>query len=285
MSDIQVLTSKVQQLGSSASLWNRLALWAVAATAIVAALYFVFSLVASRKNTALQIAQAEPDHAKDSQLAGDLKDKDVAISAADQKAASAKLETARLTKEAEQAKTERAEADKQIAIAKADAARAKEGIANAEAVSAKAGVEVARLQVVVANAEKRRLEAERALLEVQERIKPRRLTAKQSADFVKILKSLPNGTIDVGWTSGGADEAFTFAVQILSLFKEAHWTVRNEASINNHLDISVVGIGVLVRGAASTDPSKRRLRGASNLLQPWQRYRLRLRLSEWTCSS
>ena len=121
MSDIQALTSKVQQLGSSASLWNRLALWAVAATAIVAALYFVFSLVASRKNTALQIAQAELDHAKDSQLAGDLKDKDVAISAADQKAASAKQETARLTKEAEQAKTERAEADKQIAIAKADA--------------------------------------------------------------------------------------------------------------------------------------------------------------------
>ena len=55
---------------------------------------------------------------------------------------------------------------------------------------------------------------------------------------------------------GGGDEGFTFARQILSLFGEAQWTVRNEASITNHLDISVIGIGILVRGPAATDPSK-----------------------------
>ena len=166
------------------------------------------------------------------------------------------VEIARLTTEAEKAKAERAEADKQIAIAKADAARAKEGIANAEAVSAKASVEVSRLQVVVANAEQKRAEAERALLELQERTQPRRLTAKQRADFVKALRNLPDGAIDFGWVCIGGDEAFAFSQQIFALFKEARWTVRNEASIANHLDLSVVGIGILVRGPAALEPGK-----------------------------
>src|SRR6266446_4716428 len=217
MSDIQALTSKVQQLGSSATLWNRLALWAVAATAIVAALYFVFSLIASRKNTALQVAQAELNRAKDSQLTGDLKDKDVAISAADQKAADAKKETARLTKEAEQAKTERAEADKQIAIAKADAAKAKEGIANAEAVSAKAGVEVARLQVVVANAETRRLEAERELAEVKRLQLPRSIPLNLRDKLVQELSRFSGQVLNVIEPVSSDLDASQFAGQIEAL--------------------------------------------------------------------
>jgi hypothetical protein len=166
------------------------------------------------------------------------------------------VEIARLTSEAERAKTERAEADKQIAIATADAARAKEGIANAEARSLEASAEVSRLQVIVANAEQKRAEAERDLLELQERIKPRRLTAKQGAEFVRVLRSLPNGTVDFGHTSGGGDEAFSFARQLLSLFKEAGWTVKNEASISNHLEIAVTGVGILTRGAPPTEPGK-----------------------------
>ncbi|HEV7891729.1 MAG TPA: hypothetical protein VGP08_13895 [Pyrinomonadaceae bacterium] len=166
-----------------------------------------------------------------------------------EKIAALNTEAEALRVEAEKAKAERAEADKQIAIARADAAKANEG-------AVKASAEVARLQIVVANAETKRAEAERALLELQERIKPRRLTAKQSADFVKILKGLPNGTIDFGYTAGGSDEGFIFARQLLSLFKEAGWTIRNEVSIANHLDISVVGIGVLMRGPDATEPGK-----------------------------
>lgn len=67
---------------------------------------------------------------------------------------------------------------------------------------------------------------------------------------------LPNGTIDLGFTSGGGDEGFNLARELLSLFKEAGWTVRNEASIANHLDIQVIGVGILTRGSAATDPSK-----------------------------
>ena len=156
-------------------------------------------------------------------------------------------EIARLTKEAEQAKTERAEADKQIAIAKADAAKATEG-------TAKATAEVARLQAVVANAERKRAEAERALLELQERIKPRKLSAKQSADFVAALRATPKGVIDLGYTSSGCDDCFDFTRQFFGLFKEAGWTIRNEASFFNHFDIQVVGVAALVRGPAPSHP-------------------------------
>jgi hypothetical protein len=132
-------------------------------------------------------------------------------------------EIARLTKEAEQAKAERAEADKQIAIAKADAARAKEGIANAEAVSAKASVEVARLQVVVANAETKLAQAEKALLELQERIKPRRFTTEQEKNLVAALKASPEkGLIEITCVMGDG-EGFAFASQIDRILKAADW--------------------------------------------------------------
>ncbi len=75
--------------------------------------------------------------------------------------------------------------------------------------------------------------------------KPRRLTAKQSADFVKVLRTLPNGAINLGFTSGSADDGFNLAQQLLPLFKEAGWTVRNEARIRNHLEIQVTGVGIL----------------------------------------
>lgn len=129
---------------------------------------------------------------------------------------------AALTKEAEQAKTERAEADKQIAIAKADALRAKEGIANAEARSVEASAEVARLQVVVANAEKRRLEAEKALLELQERIEPRHLTAEQRGNLVRLLKARDASEIEVVALVGDS-EAKAFAVELKAALDEAGW--------------------------------------------------------------
>lgn len=36
------------------------------------------------------------------------------------------------------------------------------------------------------------------ILSLEERLKPRRLTPKQSADFVRALRTFPNGVIDLG---------------------------------------------------------------------------------------
>jgi hypothetical protein len=245
MPDIQTLTSLVQQLDAAAGWWSNKALWFVAFTAIAAAGYLVTSLMASDRATKLKNVQAQLIKAKDDQLTGDLKSKDVSISAADQKAADAQKETARLTKEAEQAKTERAEADKQIAIAKADALRAKEGIANAEAVSAKAGVEVARLQGVVANAETRRLDAERKLLELQERLKPRHLTADQRTTLIGLSKDVPKGEVVIYAFIGDA-EGIAFSLELLDALTAAGWSVRHAGQ---HTIMFSAGVTILVRSA------------------------------------
>ena len=96
--------------------------------------------------------------------------------------------------------------------------------------------------------------AEKDLLDLKDRIKPRKLTDQQCIDFVKTLKTFPNGVVDFGYTSAGGDETFNFTKQFLPLFKEAGWTVRNEASIANHLDIQVIGVGVVTSVSASPNP-------------------------------
>jgi hypothetical protein len=139
--------------------------------------------------------------------------------------AKANEEIAQLTKDAEVAKTERAEADKQIAIAKADAARAREG-------TVRATVEVNRLQVVVANAEQKRAEAERALVEVQERIKPRHLTADQSAQLTLFLQANPKGEVSIHFPGDDA-EASGFARELAEAIAKGGW------KININTDVGV----------------------------------------------
>ena len=97
--------------------------------------------------------------------------------------------------------------------------------------------------------------AERNLLELQQRMKPRHLTEKQAADFVDALKRYRHGVIDFGYTSAGGDETFDFAKQFLPLFKKAGWIARNEKSIANHLDIQVIGAGILTSGPTGPDPA------------------------------
>jgi hypothetical protein len=141
-------------------------------------------------------------------------------------------EIARLTVEAETAKTERAEADKQIAIAKANAARADEG-------AAKATAEVARLQIIVANAETKRAEAEKALLELQERIKPRHLSAQQNARFLELLNANPKGSVEVRCPIGDP-EIYNFALEIEAVLKAAGW----QTTLNNRVIITPMPVGL-----------------------------------------
>ncbi len=96
--------------------------------------------------------------------------------------------------------------------------------------------------------EERAAVAERALLELQQRVKPRNLTDAQRAAFVKALAVLPNAVVKFGYTSGSADEGFNFARQLLPLFKQANWVVPEAPTgMTNHLEIQVTGVGVLVR--------------------------------------
>jgi len=136
-----------------------------------------FSLIASRKNTALQTAQAELDRAKDSQLASDLKDKDLQIAETknegkrieiDAKNRAAEIEANANKKIAET----KAEADVKIAEAAKDA-----NTANAQAQKALLAQEQLREQNLATEA---RLESERnTRLELEESLEPRVLESHE----------------------------------------------------------------------------------------------------------
>jgi hypothetical protein len=251
---IHAKTTKIAQMRtrimnifpSSVEGWNTLfqaiSIIFVAGTVLAGFGTIVTGRIVSR-NQARDLAQANAEAAK--------ANKGVADTALE--IAKAQEETARLTKEAETAKTERAEADKQIAIAKADAARAKEGIANAEAQSAKASGEVAGLQVVVANAEQKRAEAERALLELQQRIKPRRFTAEERTRLIAALKaSTPKGLIEIDCVLGDG-EGIAFASQIDEILKAADWPT---TGVNQSVfgPSNPVGAGLLVHSLKDLVP-------------------------------
>lgn len=159
---------------------------------IAVALSFVFgsaSILLSRKLARQQEGQATIEKRLS----------DEKIATANEEAAKANLEAARiesegkervakveaaagekiagLTAEAEQAKRERAEADKRIAVARADAAKA---------------------NVRVEEEARKRTEVERALLSLQEDVRPRFLPKEDEA--FRLLTNSPKGTVEIRYT-------------------------------------------------------------------------------------
>lgn len=125
----------------------------------------------------------------------------------------------------------KADADSKIEIAKTEAVKANERIANLT-VTAKelekqnltlrtdlnnAAGEVAILQTEAAN-------AQRALLEIQERMKPRLITENQRLRLHEVLKNGPKGQIRIFCVSGNL-EAHNFAIQIADVLTTADWVV------------------------------------------------------------
>jgi hypothetical protein len=99
--------------------------------------------------------------------------------------------------------------------------------------------------------------AERSLLELKERIKPRHLTDQQSVDFINALKAVPNGKIKIGYTAGAGDEGFLLMQQLLPLFDKAGWEApRITSETTSHLEVQVTGIAVMVPGPLGSDPRK-----------------------------
>ncbi len=134
----------------------------------------------------------------------------------------------------------------EVAEANARASQANERAANANSEAAKANEraqalasEVATLQKDAADArtaqqkvetelaqqQERAANAERSLLELQERQRPRVLTAVQRSDFTAALRgSQPGEKIELG-CAVGIEEACNFAHQFLTLFREARWPI------------------------------------------------------------
>ncbi len=93
--------------------------------------------------------------------------------------------------------------------------------------------------MTVANAEKERFEAQKALVELQERIQPRHLTADQRKRLVERLKSLPNGQLEIR-SPVGNPEARDFAVELMAAFESGGWQV----SLNDRVIIFPTPVGI-----------------------------------------
>lgn len=103
------------------------------------------------------------------------------------------------------------------------AAEAREGTARALADAAAANESASRLEIEAAQQREKAAKAERELLELQERIRPRRITDEQRARLVELLRKVPKGPVIVRSVMGDA-EGNALAEQIDAIFKVAGWT-------------------------------------------------------------
>jgi len=103
--------------------------------------------------------------------------------------------------------------DGQIATANALAGTAKEQSDRLEGDNLKLRGQVAILETQAAD-------AQRAYLELQERVKPRHLTAQQRTRLIKLLRARPGGFVQMKCSVGDA-EAFDFAAELADAMANA----------------------------------------------------------------
>lgn len=159
-------------------------------------------------------AQKEEIKQKDERLALELKEKDLQIAAADRKAAEANESAAELN--------ERAQAlERNNLLLRDDVNKASGEVASLQKEAANARAAQQRVETELARQRERTAIAERALLELQQRVQPRTLTAEQYAALFNSLRS--SGTHSIALTRLGDQEAGNYADQFIKAFSEAGW--------------------------------------------------------------
>jgi hypothetical protein len=135
------------------------------------------------------------------------------------------------------------EAAGKVASIQKDAADAQKDAADAKAAQQRVEVEWAKQKARAAI-------AERALLELQEKFKPRALSAAQRVRLIESLRRVPKGPVEVFQVEGDR-EAFDFAEQIRDVFRTAGWDSVVPSTL---LGGRVVGICIVVRDAKTAAP-------------------------------
>ncbi len=96
------------------------------------------------------------------------------------------------------------------------------GKLEASAIEAKSAQQ--KVEIDLAGAKAKQAEAERTLLEIQERFTPRTLIGEKRDTFVKQLADVPKGKVEVSVITGDP-EAYTFAAQLWNALKDAGFDV------------------------------------------------------------
>ncbi len=120
--------------------------------------------------------------------------------------------------------------DKQLTAAKLELASQQERTANADARVAGLEKDAANAKSEMAKQQTRAANAEKALLKLQQRLEPRRISRAQHGRFVAALRPYAGSTLAL--TKLGDLEAGTFADDILSVLADAGW----------HVNLRIVGV-------------------------------------------
>lgn len=99
----------------------------------------------------------------------------------------------------------------------------------------------AKLEKEVAQARTRQADAERELIELQEKLRPRHLLERNK--FVSFLKEYKSGPLEIQY-SGNDVESRAFASEIEAAFKDAGWS---EVHVNNNVLIFPQPVGLRLR--------------------------------------
>jgi hypothetical protein len=148
-----------------------------------------------------------------------------------------------------------ANAERDAAEAKAIAAAAGEGTLKALADVAAANERTAKLEIEAATARERAAKAETALLEVQEKMKPRTLSADVRAKLIASLQSADaKGEVLVACSTGDAEGCF-FAREIQTCLSDAGWPVLKDLGSVPAL----TGYGIMLRVKDAASPPRHAL--------------------------
>ena len=86
------------------------------------------------------------------------------------------------------------------------------------------GVDLATAKGEMSKQEARAAKAEKDLLELQERVKPRHLTAEQKEKLIQSLKNQPRGQLEIR-TLVGNPESRNFGLELTEVFRASGWAV------------------------------------------------------------
>jgi hypothetical protein len=118
------------------------------------------------------------------------------------------------------------DADSKIESSKAEVAKAKESIADLAVQADEEKLKILKMEKEVADARKGQAEAQRALLELQESLKPRHLTNKQRLQLIEALAKHPAGDITIS-CMGSSGESCNFAAELRGLLKTCDWKTKD----------------------------------------------------------
>lgn len=139
-----------------------------------------------------------------------------------------------------------------IAEANAVSEKAKEEAANALSSAANTNERAIKLDLKLEEQKERAARAEKELLDLQEKVKPRSVSSAVANKLIAALSKLPNKNINLS-SSLGDGEAASYANQIKAIFERAGWKVDSGIGFSTYTGI---GLYMLVKSDRDMDAKK-----------------------------